>query len=182
MVDCGITFDQANEDHQGRPSIQMPDPTFISSQRDQLDGLVKFDLPPSMVEAEANQIAHQLWHDEHPEVTDHNHDEIEATEEHTTLAERRVRLGLLIAEIGQKAKIEITDAEMTQTIMAQARQYPGQERQFFEFIQQNQQMQQQLRAPLFEDKVVDHIIEGAKVTEKSVDKDALQAAVDAMED
>ena len=81
---------------------------------DQLDGLVKFDLPPSMVEAEAKQIAHQLWHDEHPEVTDHNHDEIEATEEHTTLAERRVRLGLLIAEIGQKAEIEITDAEMTQ--------------------------------------------------------------------
>ena len=149
---------------------------------DQLDGLVKFDLPPSMVEAEAKQIAHQLWHDEHPEVTDHNHDEIEATEEHTTLAERRVRLGLLIAEIGQKAEIEITDAEMTQAIMAQARQYPGQERQFFEFIQQNQQMQQQLRAPLFEDKVVDHIIEGAKVTEKSVDKDSLQAAVDAMED
>ena len=149
---------------------------------DQLDGLVKFDLPPSMVEAEAKQIAHQLWHDEHPEVADHNHDEIEATEEHTTLAERRVRLGLLIAEIGQKAEIEITDAEMTQAIMAQARQYPGQERQFFEFIQQNQQMQQQLRAPLFEDKVVDHIIEGAKVTEKSVNKDALQAAVDAMED
>jgi trigger factor len=149
---------------------------------DQLDGLVKFDLPPSMVEAEAKQIAHQLWHDEHPEATDHNHDEIEATEEHTTLAERRVRLGLLIAEIGQKAEIEITDAEMTQAIMAQARQYPGQERQFFEFIQQNQQMQQQLRAPLFEDKVVDHIVDGAKVTEKSVDKDALQAAVDAMED
>jgi len=149
---------------------------------DQLDGLVKFDLPPSMVEAEAKQIAHQLWHDEHTEVTDHNHDEIEATEEHTTLAERRVRLGLLIAEIGQKAEIEITDAEMTQAIMAQARQYPGQERQFFEFIQQNQQMQQQLRAPLFEDKVVDHIFDGAKVTEKSVDKDALQAAVDAMED
>jgi trigger factor len=149
---------------------------------DQLDGLVKFDLPPSMVEAEAKQIAHQLWHDEHQEVTDHNHDEIEATEEHTTLAERRVRLGLLIAEIGQKAEIEITDAEMTQAIMAQARQYPGQERQFFEFIQQNQQMQQQLRAPLFEDKVVDHIVDGAKVTEKSVDKDALQAAVDAMED
>src|SRR6056300_212244 len=149
---------------------------------DQLDGLVKFDLPPSMVEAEAKQIAHQLWHDEHPEVTDHNHDEIEATEEHTTLAERRVRLGLLIAEIGQKAEIEITDAEMTQAIMAQARQYPGQERQFFEFIQQNQQMQQQLRAPLFEDKVVDHIVDGSKVTEKSVDKDALQAAVDAMED
>ena len=149
---------------------------------DQLDGSVKFDLPPSMVEAEAKQIAHQLWHDEHAEVTDHNHDEIEATEEHTTLAERRVRLGLLIAEIGQKAEIEITDAEMTQAIMAQARQYPGQERQFFEFIQQNQQMQQQLRAPLFEDKVVDHIIEGAKVTEKSVDKETLQAAVDAMED
>ena len=78
--------------------------------------------------------------------------------------------------------MEVTDAEMTQAIMAQARQYPGQERQFFEFVQQNQQMQHQLRAPLFEDKVVDHIAEQAKVTEKEVSKDDLQKAVEALED
>jgi trigger factor len=71
---------------------------------------------------------------------------------------------------------------MTQAIMNQARQYPGQERQFFEFVQQNQQMQQQLRAPLFEDKVVDHIAEQAKVSEKEVSKDELQKAVEALED
>jgi trigger factor len=66
--------------------------------------------------------------------------------------------------------------------MMQARQYPGQERAFFEFIQQNQQAQQQIRAPLFEDKVVDFITELAEVTEKEVTKDELKAAVDALED
>jgi trigger factor len=87
-----------------------------------------------------------------------------------------------LAELGQKAEVEITDAEMTQAILQQARQYPGQERQFFEFVQQNQQMQQQLRAPLFEDKVVDHIFGQAKVTDKDVSKDDLQKAIDAMDD
>ncbi|WP_424968962.1 trigger factor [Dinoroseobacter sp. S76] len=149
---------------------------------DELDTLVQFELPPSLVEAEAGQIAHQLWHEENPEVQGHDHPEIEATEEHTKLAERRVRLGLLLAELGQKNKIEVTESEMTQAIMAQARQYPGQERQFFEFIQQNQQMQQQLRAPIFEDKVVDYVFELATLTEKEVSKDELQAAVEALED
>lgn len=149
---------------------------------DALDGLVKFDLPPSLVEAEATQIAHQLWHEENPDVHDHNHDKIEPTVEHNKLAERRVRLGLLLAETGRKAEIEVTDAEMTQAVMAQARQYPGQERQFFEFIQQNAQMQQQLRAPIFEDKVVDHILSLAKVTEKEISKDELQKAVEALDE
>lgn len=149
---------------------------------DALDGLVTFDLPPSLVEAEAGQIAHQLWHDENPDVQGHDHDKIEPTDEHNKLAERRVRLGLLLAEIGQKAEVEVSDAELTQVIMQQARQYPGQERQFFDFVRQNAQMQQQLRAPIFEDKVIDHIVEGAKVTEKEVSKDELQAALDALED
>ena len=149
---------------------------------DELDKMVSFELPPSLVEAEAGQIAHQLWHEDNPEVEGHDHPEIETTEEHTTLATRRVRLGLLLAELGQKAEVEVTDAEMTQAIMNQARQYPGQERQFFEFVQQNQQMQQQMRAPLFEDKVVDHIVEGAKVTEKEVSKEDLQKAVEALEE
>ena len=149
---------------------------------DKLDTMVSFDLPPSLVEAEASQIAHQLWHEENPEVHDHNHGEIEATEEHTKLAERRVRLGLLLAELGQRAEVEVTDAEMTQAIMQQARQYPGQERQFFEFVQQNQQMQQQLRAPIFEDKVVDYVFELATVTDKEASKDDLQKAVEALEE
>lgn len=149
---------------------------------DQLDSMVDFDLPPTLVETEAGQIAHQLWHDENPEVEGHDHPEIETKEEHTKLATRRVRLGLLLAELGQKAEVQVTDAEMTQAIMNQARQYPGQERQFFEFVQQNQQMQQQLRAPLFEDKVIDHIADNAEVSEKEISKDDLQKAVEALED
>lgn len=148
---------------------------------DQLDEKVKFDLPASLVEAEASQIAHQLWHEENPEVHDHNHGEIETTEEHKTLAERRVRLGLLLAEIGQKAEITVNDQEMTQAVMQAARQYPGQERAFFEFIQQNQQAQQQLRAPIFEDKVVDHIAEKADTSTKTVTKEELEKAVEALD-
>ncbi|MBB03919.1 MAG: trigger factor [Pseudooceanicola sp.] len=149
---------------------------------DALDKVVSFDLPPSLVDAEAKQIAHQLWHEENPDVEGHDHPEIETTEEHKTLAERRVRLGLLLAELGQKAEVEVTDAEMTQAIMNQARQYPGQERQFFEFVQQNQQMQQQMRAPIFEDKVVDNVFEQAKVTDKEVSKEELEKAIESLED
>jgi trigger factor len=149
---------------------------------DQLDGMVKFDLPQNLVEAEAGQIAHQLYHEEHPEDHGHNHGAIETTEEHKTLAIRRVRLGLLLAEIGRKAEITVSDAEMTQAVLAAARQYPGQERQFFEFVQKNAQMQQQLRAPVFEDKVVDHIVAQAKVTDKEISKEALQKAVEALDE
>jgi len=149
---------------------------------DQLDGLVTFDLPEALVEAEAGQIAHQLWHEENPEVHDHNHGNVEVTDEHKALAVRRVRLGLLLAEIGRKEKIEVTDAEMTQAVLAQARQYPGQERAFFEFVQKNAQVQQQLRAPIFEDKVVDLIVAGAKVTDKEIGKDDLQKAIEALDE
>ena len=149
---------------------------------DQLDGLVSFELPSKLVEAEANQIAHQLWHEEHPEEHGHNHGNIEATDEHKKLAERRVRLGLLLAEIGRKAEVTVTDAEMTQAVIQTARQYPGQERAYFEFVQKNPQIQQQLRAPIFEDKVVDHIVELAKVSEKEVSKDDLQKAVEALDE
>ncbi|MGI3210547.1 trigger factor [Roseovarius tibetensis] len=149
---------------------------------DQLDEKVSFDLPPSMVETEAKQIAHQIWHDENPDVEGHDHPEIEPTEEHQKLAERRVRLGLLLADLGQKAEVEVTDAEMTQAVMNQARQYPGQEREFFEFVQKNPQMSQQLRAPIFEDKVIDYVVELADVTEAEVTKEELEKAVEEMND
>ncbi|MFX0541925.1 trigger factor [Roseovarius sp. S4756] len=149
---------------------------------DELDKMVSFDLPPSMVEQEAKQIAHQLWHDDNPDVKGHDHPEIETTDEHNKLAERRVRLGLLLAELGQRAEIQVTDQEMTQAIMEQARQYPGQERQFFEFIQQNQQMQQQMRAPIFEDKVIDYVAEQAKVTEKEVSKAELEKEIEKLDE
>ena len=149
---------------------------------DALDKVAKFDLPASLVEAEASQIAHQLWHEENPDHHGHDHGAIETTAEHTKLAERRVKLGLLLADVGQKAEIKVTDAELTQAVMNQARQYPGQEREFFDFVQKNAQFRQQLQAPIFEDKVVDHIFAEAKVTEKEVDKDALQKAVEALDE
>ncbi len=149
---------------------------------DELDKLVSFDLPPSLVDAEAGQIAHQLWHEENPDVQGHDHPEVETTDEHRKLAERRVRLGLLLAELGQKNKIEVSDAEMTQAVMNQARQYPGQERQFFEFVQQNPQMRQQIQAPLFEDKVVEFVFELASVKTKDVSKADLEKAVEALDE
>jgi trigger factor len=93
-----------------------------------------------------------------------------------------VRLGLILAEVGRKAEVTVTDAEMTQAVLAQARQYPGQERQYFEFVQKNQQVQQQLRAPIFEDKVVDHIVAGAKVSDKDITKEELQKLVEALDE
>ncbi|MBD3679446.1 MAG: trigger factor [Rhodobacteraceae bacterium] len=149
---------------------------------DALDEKVKFELPPSLVEAEAGQVAHQLWHEENPDVQGHDHEKIEPTEEHTKIAERRVRLGLLLAELGRKHEIQVSDAEMTQAVMNQARNYPGQERQFFEFVQQNPQMRQQLQAPIFEDKVVDFIFEQTEITDKEVSKEDLEKAVEALED
>jgi trigger factor len=149
---------------------------------DALDKAAKFDLPASLVDAEASQIAHQLWHEENPDHHGHDHGAIETTHEHKKLAVRRVKLGLLLADVGQKAEIKVTDAELTQAVMNQARQYPGQEREFFDFVQKNAQFRQQLQAPIFEDKVVDHIFAEAKVTEKEVDKDALQKAVEALDE
>ncbi|MDO5641317.1 MAG: trigger factor, partial [Paracoccus sp. (in: a-proteobacteria)] len=149
---------------------------------DQLDDAVKFDLPAVLVDAEADQIAHQLWHEENPDHHGHDHGKIEPTDEHRKLAERRVRLGLLLAEIGRKADVQVTDQEMTQAVMMQARNYPGQEREFFQFIQQNAQAQQQLRAPIFEDKVIDLIAEQAKVKDKTVSKEDLEKAVEALDE
>ncbi|MBC7164495.1 MAG: trigger factor [Roseovarius sp.] len=149
---------------------------------DALDAMVSFELPPSLVETEAKQIAHQLWHEEHPEEKGHEHGEIEPTEEQVTLAERRVRLGLLLADLGQKAEVRVSDAEMTQAVMNQARQYPGHEREFFEFVQKNPQMSQQLRAPIFEDKVIDYVVELAEVTERTVSREELEKILEGMDE
>jgi trigger factor len=148
---------------------------------DTLDGMVSFELPPTLVEMEAKSIAHQLWHEENPDVEGHDHPEVDATDEHTGLAERRVRLGLLLAEIGAKGEVEITDQEMGQAIMAQAKQYPGQEREFFDFVKQNRQALEQLRAPIFEDKVIDLILSKAKITELAVKKTDFEKELEALD-
>ncbi len=149
---------------------------------DRLDEMVAFDLPESLVQIEAKSIAHQLWHEENPDHHGHDHPEIEPTDEHVRLAERRVRLGLLLAEIGSREKVEIGEAELGQAIMAQARRYPGQEREFFEFVRQNREALEQIRAPLYEDKVVDLILGKADVTETPVGKDELQAELDKLDE
>lgn len=144
---------------------------------DALDEAVSFDLPEGLVSMEADQIAHQLWHDDNPDVEGHDHEKIEPTEEHVSLAKRRVSLGLLLADMGRRAEVEVSEDELNRAIFQQAQQYPGQERAFFDYVRQNEQAMQQLRAPLFEDKVVDYALELADVTEKSVSKDELEAAI-----
>ena len=149
---------------------------------DELDKRVDFELPEALVKAEAEQIAHQLWHEDNPHEHGHNHEHIEPTEDHLRLARRRVKLGLLLADLGQKAEVKVTDSELTQAVLQQARQYRGQERQFFDYVQNNPAARQQIQAPIFEDKVIDHIFSNAQVEEKDVSKDELQAAVDALDE
>ncbi len=148
---------------------------------DVLDDMVSFELPETLVTAEANSIAHQLWAEENQGAEPTEQPEIEPTDEHRELAQRRVRLGLLLAEIGQRESVEISEADLGQAIMAQARQYPGQEREFFEFVKQNREALEQIRAPLFEDKVVDLILEKADVTDVPVSKDDLQSELEALD-
>ncbi|MEM7547228.1 MAG: trigger factor [Pseudomonadota bacterium] len=149
---------------------------------DELDTLVAFDLPESLVEVEAKQIAHQLWHEENGDAEGQDQPEVEPTDEHTTLAQRRVRLGLLLADIGRKAEVEVTEAEMNQAIFRQAQQMPGQEKAFFDYVRQNPGMMQQIRAPLFEDKVVDYVLELATLNDKDVSKADLEKAIEALDD
>ncbi len=148
---------------------------------DALEDEATFDVPASMLEAEAKQIAHQLWHEENPDVEGHDHGEIEATDEHNKLAARRVRLGLLLAEVGSKEEIKVNENEMRDAIMRQAQQYGPQAQQFLQFLQQNPQMQEQIRAPLFEDKVVDHIVGLADVKEKEITKKQLDKEIEKLD-
>ena len=148
---------------------------------DKLDKLIKFELPVGLIENEATDIAHQLWHEDNPDVKDHNHDKIEPTAEHNTIANRRVKLGLLLAELGSKNKIVVSEKETQEAVMQKSKEYPGQEKAFFEFMQKNPQAKEQLKAPLFEDKVIDFIVELSSVTEKTVSKEELKKAVEKVE-
>lgn len=165
----GAELDQASRAHLKRKLL------------DALDGKVSFDLPPTMLEIEAKQVAHQIWHDENPDVQGHDHPEVEPTEDHTKIAQRRVMLGLLLAHIGSENKISVTEEELRNVMIQQARQYPGQERQFIEWVQGNQQAINEMQAPIFEDKVVDHILNLTTITEKTVTKEELEKALEDLE-
>ncbi|MEC9342946.1 MAG: trigger factor [Pseudomonadota bacterium] len=143
---------------------------------DKLDELTRMELPLKMVEQEFENI----WGQVNSELQrsgktfeDEDTTEEKAREEYQTLAERRVRLGLLLAHLGEKAEIQVTEDELQQAIMDQVRQYPGQEQQVYEYFREHPDAVAGLRAPLYEDKVIDHILNVAKVTERKVSKDEL---------
>jgi trigger factor len=143
---------------------------------DQLDAKHSFDLPAGMVQAEFDAIWRQVEADKAkgalpPEDASKSEDELKA--EYRKIAERRVRLGLVLAELGRRANVQVTDQELSQAIMNEARNYPGQERAVFDFYRQNPQAAAQLRAPIYEEKVCDYVFGVAKVTDQSVSKEKL---------
>ena len=143
---------------------------------DELDNAHKFDLPAGMVEAEFQNIWQQVQaekangqlDDEDAEKSD---EELEA--DYRKIAQRRVRLGLVLAEIGQKAEIDVSNDELQNALIAEARQFPGQEQQVIEFYQKNPNQLAALRAPIYEEKVVDLITEKAEIKDKAVSRDTL---------
>ena len=148
---------------------------------DQLAAGHDFEVPPSMVEAEFQQIWAQLEHE-----ATHEPDPKAAMEEmekerddYRKIAERRVRLGLLLSEIGQANGVEVTQQEMNRLIAQAAQQYRGEDQQrFIQYIQQEPMAAAQLRAPLYEDKVVDFLFEKAEVTERETTREELEAAIE----
>lgn len=145
---------------------------------DALDSRHAFDLPGRMVEAEFKTIWTQVEQDRTrgalpPEDAEKSEDDLKA--EYRKIAERRVRLGLVLAEIGRRNNVVVSDQELSNAIMAEARRYPGQEKEVFDFYRQNANAAAQLRAPIYEEKVCDWIFQVAKVEDEAVSKDDLFA-------
>ena len=143
---------------------------------DQLDTKHDFPLPPKMVEAEFNSIWQQVQQDKDsgglPDDDAGKTDE-QLQAEYRKIAERRVRLGLILAEIGRANEVQVTDQELSEAMFQEARKYGAQAQQIFQLLRENPNAQAQLRAPIFEDKVVDLIVGKANVKETSVSKDDL---------
>jgi trigger factor len=143
---------------------------------DQLDALHKFEPPPSLVTEEFDRVWKSVLQEmekERKTFADENTTEEKAMAEYRTISERRVRLGLVLAEIGEKNAITVSEDELGRAIMEQARQFRGQEQQVWDFYRKNQQAVATLRAPIFEEKVVDFLLELASVTEKTVTREEL---------
>ncbi|MGI9387233.1 MAG: trigger factor [Methyloligellaceae bacterium] len=143
---------------------------------DDLDKNHKFDVPATLVEREFESV----WKQVNEELEkagrtfeDEDTTEKKARKEYEELAERRVRLGLVLSEIGEKGAIKITDEEVNQALMERVQQFPGQEREVYEFYQKNPEALAELRVPIFENKVVDHILEKASVKDKKVTTEEL---------
>jgi trigger factor len=143
---------------------------------DALDKKYSFELPAGLVDQEFEGIWRQVVADQQASgksFADEGTTEEEARADYRRIAERRVRLGLLLAEVGEKADVKVDDNEVTQALVQRARAFPGQEQQIWEHYRKNPQALAELRAPIFEDKVVDHIIAQAKVSDRKVEKDEL---------
>ncbi|WP_431203551.1 trigger factor [Bradyrhizobium betae] len=143
---------------------------------DQLDEAHRFEAPPSLVDEEFNL----MWNSVRAEMdsaaktfADEDTTEDAAKEEYRKIADRRVRLGLVLSEIGEKNKITVTDDEVGRAVIERARSMPGREKEVWDYYRSNAQALAQLRAPIYEDKVVDFILELANVTEKKVSRDDL---------
>ncbi|HPI50397.1 MAG TPA: trigger factor [Hyphomonadaceae bacterium] len=147
---------------------------------DALDERHAFDLPPLMVKAEFDQIWAQFEQEKtagrlSEEDKDKSDEDLKA--EYQKIADRRVRLGLVLAEIGRRAGVQVTNEELSQVLRQEASRYPGQERQVIDFYRQNPGALSQLQAPVYEEKVVDYILSKATVTDKSVTREELMKEV-----
>jgi trigger factor len=143
---------------------------------DQLDERHKFEPPPSLVEQEFNGVWSTIEGDlkaQNRTFADEDTTEEKARAEYRAIAERRVRLGLVIAEIGEKNNIKVTDDQITAAVVERARQLPGQEQQVWEYYRNNPNALASIRAPIFEEKVVDFLLELAEVTDKPVSREEL---------
>ncbi len=143
---------------------------------DELDNRHKFEPPSTLVEEEFDRVWKSVLQEletEKKTFADENTTEEKAKAEYRAIAERRVRLGLVLAEIGEKNNITVSEDELSRAIMEQARQFPGQEKRVWDFYRQNPQAVAGLRAPIYEEKVVDFLIELAEVTEKKVPRKEL---------
>jgi trigger factor len=145
---------------------------------DQLDTMYQFETPESLVDAEFDNIWRQINTDlaqSGKTFEDEDTTEEAARADYRKLAERRVRLGLVLSEIGEKAEITVTDEEMQQSLYAQLRQFPGQEKQIIDYFQKTPGAAASLRAPIFEEKVIDKLLAEITVTDKTVSKEELLA-------
>ena len=147
---------------------------------DALDERHSFDLPPLMVKAEFEQIWSQFEAEKKADrlsEEDKSKSDEELRAEYQKIAERRVRLGLVLAEVGRRAEVQITNDELVRALRQEASRYPGQEKQVIEFYTKNQNAMAQLRAPIYEEKVVDYILEKATVTDKPVSREVLMKEI-----
>ncbi|CAH1672525.1 MULTISPECIES: trigger factor [unclassified Chelatococcus] len=145
---------------------------------DALDAKYDFELPPSLVEQEFDGVWRQVENDMKQTgrtFADDETTEEEAKAEYQRIAERRVRLGLVLAEIGEQAAVKVADDEVTQAVVERARQFPGQEKLVWDYYRKNPQALAEVRAPIFEEKVVDHILSQVSVTDNVVSREALFA-------